>query len=260
MRRNHLVNGYMHELVNNYRGYNRNIKLAMSANVLTQIGMGIFMTLYNLYLRDLGYSELTNGNVIALTALAQTIFLVPAGLLSDRIGRKKVMVFGVLIATLTLLGRAVFEWETLLLVLAFGSGAFMSFIQVSMIPWMAENSNEKQRVHLFSFHFALMMAANVIGNLFGGIFSDFFTYIGGFQPLISLRITLIIGVCFFFTGLIPMLLMKEKLHSQNKKEIGIAHFKGTGTPMENRDVFCRRTVDCWNWFRVSRSLFKFIFC
>jgi MFS family permease len=222
------VNGYVHDLVNNYRGYNRNIKLAMAANLLTQIGLGIFMTLYNLYLRDLGYSELTNGNVIALTALAQTIFLVPAGLLSDRIGRKKVMAIGAMIATMTLLGRSVFEWETMLLVLAFGSGAFMSFIQVSMIPWMAENSNEKQRIHLFSFHFALMMAANVIGNLFGGIFSDFFTYVGGFQSLISLRITLIIGVVFFFSGLIPIFLMKEKLYNPKKKIIGLAHFKNKG--------------------------------
>jgi hypothetical protein len=70
---------YLQELANNYQSYNRNIKLAISANIMIQIGMGIFMTLYNLYLRDLGYSELKNGNVIALTALAQTIFLVPAG-------------------------------------------------------------------------------------------------------------------------------------------------------------------------------------
>ncbi|WP_345840701.1 MFS transporter [Bacillus sp. P14.5] len=73
----------------NYRSYNFNVKMAIAANLLTQIGLGIFMTLYNLYLRDLGYSELTNGNVIAMTALAQAIFLVPAGFLSDKWGRKK---------------------------------------------------------------------------------------------------------------------------------------------------------------------------
>ncbi len=83
------MKSYFLECMTNYRSYNFNVKMAIAANLLTQIGLGIFMTLYNLYLRDLGYSELTNGNVIAMTALAQAIFLVPAGFLSDKWGRKK---------------------------------------------------------------------------------------------------------------------------------------------------------------------------
>lgn len=208
---------YLQELANNYQSYNRNIKLAIAANIMTQIGMGIFMTLYNLYLRDLGYSELTNGNVIALTALAQTIFLVPAGFLSDRAGRKNVMLIGALFASMTLLGRSIFEWEMILLILAFASGAFMSFIQVSIIPWLAENSNEKQRIHLFSFHFAVMMAANVIGNLLGGVLTDLFTFTGGLSSLSSLRITLLFGTALYVTGLIPIFLMKENRKKLSKK-------------------------------------------
>ncbi|WP_456271075.1 MFS transporter [Bacillus sp. AK031] len=219
---------YIRECVSNYKAYNFNIKMAIAANLLTQIGLGIFMTLYNLYLRDLGYSELTNGNVIAMTALAQTISLVPAGLLSDKFGRKKVMAIGALLASVTLLGRSFFEGETMLIFLAFGSGAFMSFIQVSMIPWLAENSNEKERVQLFSFHFAVMMGANVIGNLAGGFLSDFLSYIG-FTSLSSLRITLILGSLIYIAGVLPIGLMKETtIRKQQNRLLDKEQWKGKG--------------------------------
>ncbi|EDL64260.1 MFS transporter [Bacillus sp. SG-1] len=221
------MKAYLLECVNNYKRYKYNVKMAIAANLLTQIGMGIFMTLYNLYLRELGYSELTNGNVIAMTALAQTIFLVPAGFLSDMWGRRKAMLAGAALAAITLLGRSFFEGEMVLIILAFGSGAFMAFIQVSMIPWLAENSNEKERVHLFSFHFAVMMAANVIGNLSGGVLSDLFTYMG-LESLTSLRITLIIGSLFFLAGLLPLFFMREENHLVEKRSLGKIQWKGKG--------------------------------
>jgi MFS family permease len=155
--------------------------------------------------------------VIALTGLAHTIFLVPAGFLSDRAGRKNVMLIGALFASMPLLGRSIFEWEMILLILALASGAFMSFIQVSIIPRLAENSNEKQRIHLFSFHFAVMMAANVIGNLLGGVLTDLFTFTAGLSSLSSLRITLLFGPALYVTGLIPIFLMKENRKRLSKK-------------------------------------------
>ena len=221
------MKAYMLECVNNYKRYKYNVKMAIAANLLTQIGMGIFMTLYNLYLRELGYSELTNGNVIAMTALAQTIFLVPAGFLSDIWGRRKAMLAGAALAAITLFGRSFFEGEMVLVILAFGSGAFMAFIQVSMIPWLAENSNEKERVHLFSFHFAVMMVANVIGNLSGGVLSDLFTLMG-LESLTSLRITLFIGSLFYIAGLLPIFFMRERNQQEQKRALGKIQWKGKG--------------------------------
>ncbi|TYS13774.1 MFS transporter [Rossellomorea vietnamensis] len=221
------MKAYILECRTNYKSYNRNVKMAIAANLFTQIGLGIFMTLYNLYLRDLGYSELTNGNVIAMTALAQAIFLVPAGFLSDLWGRKRVMALGAVLAALTLLGRSFFEGETTLIILAFGSGAFMAFIQVSMIPWLAENSTEKERVHLFSMHFAIMMAANVIGNLFGGLLSDVLSLFG-IDSLTSLRLTLILGSFLYLAGILPILKMKESVRKQPKKILEKSQWRGKG--------------------------------
>ena len=179
-------------------------------NISTQIAMGIFMIIYNFYIRELGYSEQVNGNIIAMTALASAIILVPAGIISDKLGRKKIMGIGIVITTIMLFSRSLLELESLLVGSAFLMGISMAFIQVSAIPWLAENSTQAQRVHLFSFHFAIMMAANVIGNLTGGFFTDIFLYAFQMSSLWSVRLTLLIAGVIFLLGLLPILKMEEK--------------------------------------------------
>lgn len=188
--------------------YNQNIKLAIWANIFSQIGMGMFMVMYNIYIQELGLSHEVNGQVIALTALATAIILVPAGIMSDKLGRKRVMIFGVVLTGLILFLRSIVEAQTLLLLTGFATGIFTAFLQVSSIPWLAENSKPKQRVHLFSLHSAIMTAANVIGSLLGGTLTDFFTLFT--TELSSIRITLIIGSIFYILAFFPTLKMVEK--------------------------------------------------
>ncbi len=187
--------------------YNRNIRLTFIANILTQIGLGIFMVIYNFYIRELGYNELVNGKVIAMTSLATALVLIPAGILSDKAGRKKLMLYGAIGTGLILFTRSIVESQSLLIVFAFGTGLASAFIQVSIIPWLAENSKPEQRVHLFSIHFAVITGANVIGSLLGGILTDLFGMIA--PGLESIRYTLIIGSFLFLAALIPVMKLKE---------------------------------------------------
>ncbi|GAM14347.1 MFS transporter [Mesobacillus selenatarsenatis] len=187
--------------------YNRNIRLTFVANILTQVGLGIFMVIYNFYIRELGYNELVNGKVIAMTSLATALILIPAGILSDKTGRKKLMLYGAVGTGLILFTRSIVESQSLLILFAFGTGLASAFIQVSIIPWLAENSKPEQRVHLFSIHFAVMTGANVIGSLLGGILTDLF---GMMIPgLESIRYTLIIGSLLFMAALIPIMKLNE---------------------------------------------------
>lgn len=192
-----------------YKSYNKNIKLFILATVLTQIGMGIFMIIYNFYVRELGYSEQTNGTIIAMTALASAIILVPAGIMSDKLGRKKIMILGVVISSFALLTRSILEMEQLLVATAFLTGLSTAFIQVSGIPWLAENSTAAQRVHLFSFHSAIMMVAQVIGNISGGVLTDTFLYVFNLSGLWSIRITLLLAVIIYVAGVLPIFKMNE---------------------------------------------------
>lgn len=192
------------------KGYNKNVRLFFLSSILGHIGMGIFMIIYNYYIRELGFDDQVNGKVIAMTATAQAIMLLPAGIISDRLGRKKIIFVGAIFFTITLFARSLLIDQSLLLTAAFLSGLFMAFIQVSTIPLLAENSNEKQRVHLFSFNFAIMMAANVVGNLLGGGLSDVFQAVFSLDPVTSIRITLLIGSVFFLTSVIPLAKIREQ--------------------------------------------------
>ncbi|WP_079507063.1 MFS transporter [Mesobacillus jeotgali] len=195
------------EWANQIKSYNRNIKLTFLANILTQIGLGIFMVIYNFYIRELGFNELVNGKVISMTALATALVLIPAGILSDRAGRKKLMLFGAVSTGLILFTRSMVDTQALLIFFAFGTGLASAFIQVSIIPWLAENSLPEQRVHLFSIHFAAMTAANVVGSLLGGVLTDLFSI--SLPALDSIRYTLIVGSGLFLSALLPISRLRE---------------------------------------------------
>jgi MFS family permease len=78
-----------------FKQYNQNIQLLFIVNILTQIGLGIFMIVYNFYIREIGFAVTVNGSVIAMGSLAAAIVLIPAGILSDKIGRRRMMIYGV---------------------------------------------------------------------------------------------------------------------------------------------------------------------
>lgn len=203
---------FIHEWSRQFQTYNKNIKLAIWANVFSQIGLGMFMVIYNFYIRALGLSQDVNGQIISLTALATAIILVPAGILSDRLGRKKVMVFGVVFSGIVLILRSIVEPQSLLLATGFLTGLFTAFLQVSSIPWLAENSLPKQRVHLFSLHSALMMVANVLGSIIGGLLTDIFSMMT--TELLSIRYTLLIGSFLYLLAFFPIIKMTEKKRKQ----------------------------------------------
>lgn len=183
----------------------------MLANVLIQIGMGVFMVMYNLYIKELGMPETINGKVISMTALASAIMLVPAGFLSDKFGRKWMIVGGAVFGGMTLFYRSVAVAETPIIYAAFLTGLFMAFVQVSGVPFLAENSAPAERVHMFSIHFALMTVANVIGSLLGGVIADVLEVVLSLDAAAAIRWALLTGATIFIIGLLPLFKLQNKL-------------------------------------------------
>lgn len=189
--------------------YSKNILFFFLANSLLQLGIGIFMVMYNLYIKALGYPEQINGLVISSTALAGAITLIPAGILSDSLGRRKMILSGLTLGSLFLFFRALVSSKELLVIFAFLSGIFMAFVQVSTAPLLAENSKGQKNVQVFSLNAAIMMFSGMFGSLLGGILTDIWQKFLLLNEVRSYQLTLLIGSSFVLFSLIPAFFIVE---------------------------------------------------
>ena len=217
----HDLSKWLEGWLKSLRSFNRNIRLFIVANVLIQIGMGVFIVMYNLYIRELDLPEAVNGSVISVTSLATAIMLVPAGILSDKFGRKWLLITGTSLTAIMLLGRSLVIAEQPVLILGFATGIVWALTQVSGVPFLAENSKSSERMQLFSIHFALVTVANVVGSLLGGVISDIALWLGAGE-VVSIQISLIVGVAIFIGGLLPLFSLKptmklEELEDDSKE-------------------------------------------
>ncbi len=195
------------------KNYPSNIKNFLVANLFLQVGLGMFTILYNLYIKSIGFTHEVNGQIISMQALATAIALIPAGILGDRYGRKRFLLFGIFFSAVIFFIRSLLITDSLLILFAFASGIFFSFIQVSIVPFLADNSSQVNRVELFSVNFSLQMVANMVGNMSGGLVSDGLRLIMNFNEMTAIRISLILGSFIFLLTIIPLLQIKEKKRS-----------------------------------------------
>lgn len=188
--------------------WDRNIKLFFVANLCFQVGSGMFMVLYNLYIQSLGYNDDMNGTLISLQSLATALMFVPIGFLGDRTSRKKILILGALLTGIGFIGRSYVESSTNLHVLAIFSGLVASAFQVIAVPFLAENARKEQRLQLFSYHFALGLAAQVFGSMGGSALADVLQS-SGWTRVASLQTVLMLGGIATLVSFLPLLAVRE---------------------------------------------------
>ncbi|GAB6931321.1 MFS transporter [Paenibacillus sp. JCM 10914] len=210
--------GFAHQLAKDYRDWPRNIKLFFLANVLYQIGTGMFMILYNLYIQSLGYDASMNGTVVSIQSLATALMFIPIGFIGDRGNRKRILILGALLSGAGLIVRAFLESEFSLLGLAVYTGLFASFFQVLAIPFLAENTAKSQRMRIFSIHASLVLASQVLGSMGGGFLADALQAIG-MSKVGSLKTVLFIGGLATFTAFIPLLFTTNQRQAMDQPSV-----------------------------------------
>lgn len=201
------------------RGYGRqlerfqpNARLYLLNIVFAGLAMGIYRLLFNFFVLAAGFNEALLGGLLTISSLVSLIFALPAGVLSDKLGRKPSLLIGNLIATLAIFGMVLWPNALGLYSMNVLLGLAQSLLGVTSGPFLMENSGDEERTYLFSFTQGIQMTAVFVGNWFGGRMPAWIAEWRGFDPASLSAYGWTIGVvaAIFALSLLPLLFIRRR--------------------------------------------------
>lgn len=163
---------------------------------ITFNSFGLIIPVMPIYLQTFGAAGQVLGFIIALFAFGQFLFSPLAGSLSDRYGRKKLIIFGLLVNGLSqiLFGLATETW--MLFLFRFITGFGTAFIIPPVMAYAADLTTNEERGKAMGWLGASISLGFMIGPGFGGLLSNitlrFPFYFGGFATIVVGLIALFI--------------------------------------------------------------------
>lgn len=198
------------------RSFNRPARLFLVATLINGIVFSIWWLFFNFYILELGFSLEYLGLVTSVTSAAALLLGIPLGVLSDRIGRKKAMIWGVSIYIVAMGLEVLVLNPNMILVMAFISGAGHTLYFISQPPFMMKVSNAQNRTLLFSLNFGLVTLSGAVGSLFAGQLPTLFGDLLGVaaDSASAYRAVLFSAVILSSLALLPLSLIREP-HTAN---------------------------------------------
>lgn len=164
MRLRHGLDDYADRL----RLFSPNARLYLGYTVITGLAFGIFRLLFNFYALSLGFDEALLGRLLTVTNLTALLAALPAGYVSDRLGRKPALLISSVLTTTAVFGIVLWQNPTGFYLMSILLGVGQSLGGVTLGPFLMENSGHQERTYLFSFSLGIQMIAGFAGNWLGG--------------------------------------------------------------------------------------------
>jgi MFS family permease len=216
----------------------QNARLYLLAACFQGLSSGIWGVIFYLYLNlnSIGFGLNFIGNLFTASAVATGLIALPAGLFCELTGPKKALLIG-LVSNFASLMQIIFLQTSILLAASFASGLMGTIYTIAGAPFMLENSDRKERAHLFSFNLTLTVIMGVVGSYVGGVMPDLFNATLGlptgtqFGSPVGYRLTLAVSVLLAFSAAIPLFLVKEKKIQRQKAHalLGLKNIKSPQT-------------------------------
>lgn len=192
--------------------HSRDIKLFLLYSLISNVGIGVFTLLYNLYLVQLGHAEDYIGRWNSVNTLAMAIVALAMGMLINRFGVWRTVSLGLVIFLVTSAFACVITEPTLLLVFAGLSGAGTAFLFVPTMPFIVDLTRSHERHHVAALAFSLNSLSITFGSLLGGWMPRSLSLFSGVaaQSPEAYRYTLLVGLAFAGLAIVPLLLMSAE--------------------------------------------------
>jgi MFS family permease len=189
--------------------------------------MGVYVTLFNLYLLRLGYGPVFIGQINAAAQLGFALFSLPAGVLGSRWGSRNMAAagLGVTVLSLGLLPLAEFlptTWQTGWLMTTFittwlGGALYL----VNNYPLLMSVTGPAERQHAFSIRQALTPLGSFAGSLASGFLPGLLAMAMGLsldQPA-PYRYALFSAAGVLVPGIIALLAIRDSQPQQRQKQL-----------------------------------------
>ena len=182
--------------------FQRNARLYLLYIAGSGVAAGILGLLFNFYVLSLGFDEALLGRLLSVNNTAALLAALPAGYLSDRLGRKRALLLAAAGSTVAVAGIVLWQTPTALFALYTLSGLCQSLGSVTLAPFLMENSAETERTYLFSASFGVQMLAVTLGYWLGGQLPGWISGAPAAAAVYaqSLLVVVALGLC----GLLPL--------------------------------------------------------
>ncbi len=203
----------------------KNARLFLTATIIDGIINSTWSLYLNFFILSRGYDKEFLGLANAMPAIATLILGLPLGMLSDRIGRRKAMLLGLLIASAGYMLEVIAPTSWLILVGGFVGGAGGALYYNSQAPFMMKSSTSETRALLFSLSSGIITLSGAVGSLVAGKLPQVLSGITGYAqngPQV-LKIIMIAAVAVATLSLIPISLIREEREIATKAESSKPH-------------------------------------
>lgn len=193
---------------------NRGAMLLVMLNIfLAFTGIGLVVPIMPTYMNELGITGSTVGLLVAAFSLAQLLASPFAGRLSDRIGRKKVIVAGLIVFAISelIFGLANVSWILFVSRMLGGIGA--ALIMPAVMAYVADTTTFEERAKGMGLVNAAITTGFIIGPGIGGYLAELGMRVPFFCAAIAAGIAAIITI----------LILPESLSEEKRKEAKAAN-------------------------------------
>ncbi len=183
--------------------FSRDVRLFLLFNLLANVGWGVFVLIFNLYLSELNLRENDMGAFSAIQTLAMAAGAGTMGPVLERLGVWNATFAGVVIFLAASFGLCFASQTSIIFPLAAISGIGLAYLFTTTMPFIIAWTRRNERQFVSAMAFSVQSLAMTFGSLVGGFLPNAIP--GG--DLHAYRWTLVAGSAIASLALVPMLMM-----------------------------------------------------
>ncbi|HVU48592.1 MAG TPA: MFS transporter [Terracidiphilus sp.] len=196
-----------------------------SAAFCMDLGFGLFIFLFNLYLTDLHFDERVIGRIMACFTLGNVAGTIPGMLMTRRYGLRAMLLFTFCLAPILSVLRIFFLEPHAQLTLAFLTGAMLCGWPICFSPVIAQVTRDDNRAAGFSLAFAAGIGLGSLSGIAGGYVPELLHFSALHLSLINgIRFVLVLACATVAFGILPLTRLALRHHlSEQYKSTRIIH-------------------------------------